>query len=281
MLVASFHHADQQTPQGGAATLESGSSPNFLSKLRVAAPTMTEVRERGVAVTDTRPLEILRDLSRDSDAAKLLLDYFTSTKSNGLPVFSGSRFDLIGNTSDDPARTNAITAEDIAAVSCLGVNISGNAAVDLLEHKNSDIANLLEEISFEADLWDASQAHIEDGDNAASVLWILLREVDGVGPVRASKLMARKRPRLIPIYDKWIDEALGLGGSKGYWKKYRELMLEAPSQGAPLYEQLRGLVTLLDIPETITPLRACDVILWYSTNPRQADRRRRLGLREH
>lgn len=219
---------------------------------------------------------ILRSLSRDSDAAKLLEDYFTATQ-QGLPYFSGSRFNSIG-CGDADADPNLITAQDIAAILCLGVNLKGLAVIDLLEYKSDEIACHLSKISSEANLWDPSQADIELRDSDANKLWWLLRRINDIGPVKASKLMARKRPRLIPIYDQWIEKALRLGSPTGYWTKCRELMLTS-QEGVPLHEQLRSLVLSLDIPQTITPLRACDVILWYSENPSQESRRQSLNLR--
>lgn len=222
--------------------------------------------------------DILQDLSTNSDAAKLLYDYYTETR-KGLPLFSGSRFNEIASASGGTAEPNRITASDLVAVLCLGVNLKGNAVVDILEHKQAIISRALEDISSDEPLWDDNQAGIEKKKSPANELWKILRKIDGIGPVKTSKLMARKRPHLIPIYDDWIDEALDLGGTKRYWTKYRDLMLSSPGGSAPLHAQLQELVSGLDIPQTVTPLRACDVILWYSTNPRQADERKRLGVK--
>lgn len=229
--------------------------------------------------------EILQDLSPNSDAAKLLGNYFAATWEDRAatqiddtpiqkapPFFSGARFNeiLLADGATDPAPYE-ITAADIAAVSCLGVNLPGRTVVELLEHRSGSIFDHLTNIDNDVDLWHPSQAGIEDKDKEgkdthANQLWKLLNEIWGIGPVTASKLMARKRPRLIPVYDKWIKQALHLNGPNDYWTKYRNLMLSSPSGDAPLQAELKKLLQDLKLPDSVTPLRACDVILWYHAN---------------
>ena len=56
-------------------------------------------------------------------------------------------------------------------------------------------------------LWEADERTLA----AATTLWRVLRDIDAVGRTRASKLMARKRPQLIPIVDSVIAGALHSG----------------------------------------------------------------------
>ena len=219
--------------------------------------------------------EVLQDLSPGSDAAKLLKSYYQKTTNSGLPYFSGARFNTLGIDSSGDNKPDEITAEDVAAVLCLGVNLEGRAIVDLLENKRDKISRLLQKLPRNTNLWDESQAAIERKGSDANEVWKLLRSIEDIGPVKASKLMARKRPRLIPIYDQWIDKALNLGSSRGYWTKYRNLMLMEVRGGMIIHEALEALVLSLGLQETVSPLRACDAILWYWTNPGQKEPRDR------
>jgi hypothetical protein len=55
-------------------------------------------------------------------------------------------------------------------------------------------------------LWETTTEDL----GAATHLWDLLRNVDGIGRTRASKLLARKRPHTLPIVDSVISAALQL-----------------------------------------------------------------------
>ena len=73
----------------------------------------------------------------------------------------------------------------------------------------------------DVDLWDVSD---EDLAHAEALYWAL-RELHNVGRTRASKLMARKRPRLIPVVDSVIIEALNLGDDS--WRALRACLSDA------------------------------------------------------
>lgn len=225
---------------------------------------------------DTRLPEILEDLSLGSDAAKLLHDYFTAEIRAGVPHFSGARFELLSPSWRDKTQAFEITPEDIVATQCLGVEFKGRQIIELLEEKRVRITELLKDsrISPNAQLWDDNQEDVEAQDSPANQLWRLLKRPknNGIGATKASKLMARKRPNLFPVYDKWVKAALGRKNADGFWKTYRELVL-IDIDGKPLHEHLQQLVDELSLPREVTPLRACDVILWYSTNPRLENRR--------
>lgn len=205
--------------------------------------------------------EVLQDLTPESRAARLFEYYYCSRNDDGSPRFSGSRFDSLGKHASDDSAANEITAEDIAAVLCLGVNIPGDAVVKLLECNKSQISELLGQIPVNVSLWDSDQAEVEAKSSASNKLWNELKSIHGIKAVKVSKLMARKRPRLIPIYDRRIQAALKLSSATGYWTIYRNLML-ASVNGKPLYEGLQELVAASKVGPNVTALRACDVILW-------------------
>lgn len=219
---------------------------------------------------------ILRDLSPESDAAKLLRDYFTSEQRDGVPRFSGSRFESLTPNSTIETQAFEITAEDIVAVQCLGVGFTGNQVIEILEEKRRAINDLLLEPGMEpnATLWADSQAEVEAPSSPGNRLWDLLKTPrnNGIGPTRASKIMARKRPSLFPVYDKWVAEALKRKNAKRFWTTYRDLML-TDIDGAPLFQHLQRIAVEVSLPQEVTALRVCDVILWYSANRNLEDRR--------
>jgi Family of unknown function (DUF6308) len=54
----------------------------------------------------------------------------------------------------------------------------------------------------------------------------MLRSFNDVGPTTASKILARKRPRLLPIYDLIIAAEFGLKGSLRHWAGMRPALQE-------------------------------------------------------
>jgi hypothetical protein len=78
-----------------------------------------------------------------------------------------------------------------------------------------------------------------------------------MGPVTTAKLLARKRPRLIPVYDSVVQCAFG--GPEGPWKWMNRLFSEA---GGELNTQLPAARGAAAVPEAVTPLRILDVITW-------------------
>jgi hypothetical protein len=57
---------------------------------------------------------------------------------------------------------------------------------------------------------------VED-DSAADQAWHLLEEQEGVGWVTAGKLLARKRPHLIPVWDHVVRCAFGRPDHAWLW----------------------------------------------------------------
>lgn len=93
---------------------------------------------------------------------------------------------------------------------------------------------------------------------AAWRLWpLLLREQHGIGYVTTSKLLARKRPRLIPVYDRVVRERTG--GSDAFWSDLAE---ELRRDGRSLHDRLVRLRSESGVGDDISVLRVFDVIAW-------------------
>ena len=81
----------------------------------------------------------------------------------------------------------------------------------------------------------------------------------GVGETTASKIMARKRPRLIPIYDSVVRKAVHLRHSGEHWQTWRGA-LTGP-EGVDLVASLRR-VRAATGQHHLSLLRVLDIVLW-------------------
>lgn len=208
---------------------------------------------------------ILTDKDQIGEAVTLLHAYFNEPTRSGLPR-TGSRFDSWRGGGDRPESVNVLTEDDIVAVSFLGMRVTGEAAFGLLDTHRENITELLKEIPHDTDLADVSPSDINrfigSGRSEASQLWSIFTNAEGtkwdIGATKASKLLARKRPRLIPIYDSVIDRVTGLGGTaRKQWTDWHEVLTETD-----LPQHLDNIRALSGISETISQLRVMDVVLW-------------------
>lgn len=206
----------------------------------------------------------------EEEAARLLAAYYRRT-ADGLPAYTGSYFNLWAGGGDSGENRDTITADDLIAVSFLAVNIPGDAAIGFLDTQKGKISGLLKEIPTDRNLADVSPAafpKIFGEDSAAMELWHVLRGRDtgrwGVGRTKASKIMARKRPHLIPIYDSVVAPLMGLKKSDDQWITWHGAFLENP--GLP--QRLQQIRDKSGIQEPISDLRAMDIVLWMDGKQR-------------
>ncbi|WP_454857577.1 DUF6308 family protein [Promicromonospora soli] len=211
-------------------------------------------------------------------AAALLRDYYTATMSNGQPWFTGARFESLGGPWNDPSNADRFTAGDVVAVSCLSIDLPGAAAIRILETQAGSIGEWLAAMPrCGVPLWEVSDSEIGPGSSAAELWWLLRDGKDGIGRTTASKLMARKRADLIPIYDSVVGTALGLANAEGHWETMRQLMLTS-IDGAPLHQRLSAMSDEAGLAPLVTPLRVFDVLVWYAYNPNGAVKSRAQGF---
>lgn len=200
----------------------------------------------------------------------LISDYFFTVTGKGVKRFTGAHFETLGGEWHQPATRNVITAGDLAAVSCLSVKVPGAAAVRVLQAQAADITGLLSAMPpVDATLWNVPDSVLNDPDAPASQLWHLLRRGrDGLGPTTTSKIMARKRANLIPVFDTVVQEVLGLPSSENHWATTRRLM-QTEVDGHALHARLAECARRVGVDATVTPLRIFDVAVWYGYNPRR------------
>lgn len=207
--------------------------------------------------------EIL-DSAHVEQAAALVTDYYTKTNKRH-EIRTGARFESWAGGGDAPAYINTITADDLIAVTFLSVDIPGPAAVGILETHKEEISAFLAQIPSTIELASVSVedfAALLGADSAAVKLWKTLRQSNaqrwGVGQTIASKIMARKRPLLIPVYDSVVAPLMGLKNSNSQWMIWHEMLTD----GRGLPERLRTIQELSGVAPHASALRIVDVVLW-------------------
>jgi hypothetical protein len=131
-------------------------------------------------------------------------------------------------------------------------------ALDLLEGALGDeAAAFLEQIPASVNLWDEEAAGLIGKGGPADGLWRLLERQDGAGWVTAGKLLARKRPALIPVYDNVVRCAFGW--PQNIWTALRNALRQDDGSFRAALDDLRQQVGL---PCQVTPLRVLDVAIW-------------------
>ncbi|MFF9038429.1 DUF6308 family protein [Streptomyces sp. NPDC014892] len=103
---------------------------------------------------------------------------------------------------------------------------------------------------------EAEAADLAEGAPAHTA-WRVLCNETGIGWVTAAKLLARKRPRLLPVYDQVVRCILGR--PRSFWL---DLHGALSADNHALHRELLALRQSADLPATVSALRVCDVVLW-------------------
>lgn len=210
-----------------------------------------------------QPDELVRVRIRDVLAAPGVDDLVAAYFNSDGP-FAGTLFDLLG---ENPS--NVLTLDDLLATTLLDISWRPLAVRALLAEGDHVTAGLAT-IPTNLDLWNAGP----DAIQSATVLHQWFDQLPGVGPVIASKLLARKRPRLVPIHDDVVFRVLAPPRNK-FWVTLAAALTDSALRAA--IEDLRPAGD-----ESISLLRLLDVAIWIrhsrSRNARNA--RRAVGVPE-
>lgn len=202
------------------------------------------------------PLEWLSG-DRHAVAVEDLSRYMTS--------YSGRHFERFAARTDP----NQFEADDVIAVSCLSVDVPAETAAWLLlgdgKVKCSELLHRMP--GRDVRIVDVDPAT----DDAANALWNLLTDQHQLGPTIVSKLMAAKRPALIPIYDSFVADALLPAAARrrwSWWHPWHQLL--AGPEGTRILDHLDALRSAVPEASGLRDLRVLDIVIWMSE-----DRRRR------
>lgn len=202
---------------------------------------------------DLRVLALL-DASNESAAVGLLQEYFAPCPPGG---FTGSQFERLGGGGDRPAIAFEYTAEDLIAVTMLSVEIRREVALHILVANQDRLSELLRKVPTDLDLVDVDPAGITP-EWPAWRLYHWLIAVPHLGRTTVTKLIARKRPRLIPIFDTEINRVLGLNNG-AHWAP---LAAELQSRNRQVHNRLVELHASAQLAPEVSPLRVLDVLAW-------------------
>lgn len=192
----------------------------------------------------------------EADGSAFLKEYYTDG------YYTGSHFETIGAQA---GTEDVFTAADLYSVSTLSVDVPAQAGIAILGTEASAFNGLLEQIPNLA-IGSLSEPEFEKHlgpESKAMELWDLLRRNRpgdsrwGLGPTTTSKIMARKRPHLIPIEDSVVDRVIERGRGDS-WRLWWEALQD---EGDYLEERATKLRAEIGRPELST-LRVFDVMLW-------------------
>lgn len=219
-------------------------------------------------------IEVPEPLLDVSYAAGLVEEYLRKD-GDGRFRYSGAYFERLGGGGDRPEVAYQVTAEDLLAVSMLSVRVIRYYALDVLVYQASKISGLLAQIPVDVTLADAKADRLIADGGPASELWTLLREIkpslerSRLGRVAAGKLLARKRPQLIPVYDSYVEKVLNRTHVHGtFWRDLRCQL----TKDTQLLSELEAVRARAGAGAAhLSLLRVFDIMCWMHGGKQQAD----------
>ncbi|GAB7186950.1 hypothetical protein ATKI12_6781 [Kitasatospora sp. Ki12] len=216
--------------------------------------------------------EVYRDRE---ESLRLLRTYFTRRRERGDLWYSGAHFERLDGGGDRPGVADRFTADDLVAVTMLSVQVKPHGAVDLLTDPGGHWHRLLSAIPRDARLEDPDSDALVAPGGPAWELWERLADPaktypakpDGGGPVVAGKLLARKRPHLVPVYDERIKALFRRPRTdRTFWA---DLAAALRADGGAFRADLAEVRAEAGIGEEIGVLRVLDVIGWMHQGERE------------
>ena len=173
-------------------------------------------------------------------------------RSDDPPFFRGAFFD---NCAPNPEDDNHFTPADLLSLPMLSIGLGQYRTVpEVLYYRSERYSALLKDIGPDRDLADESNPLLEDWP--AHQLEKALCEIQGVGKVTATKLIARKRPRLFPILDRVVESRLAPD------TVFFDTVHAEISSNQQLRDRLDSVRGETGLPDTISHLRILDVVSW-------------------
>jgi hypothetical protein len=201
---------------------------------------------------------------RDEEYATRLVKRYLATDSAGRARYSGAYFERLGGGGDRPETAFTFTAEDLLAVSMLQ-----RPHRRLLRPAHPALPGPRAERPPRRDppdvtLTDPQAADLIAEDGPAQALWQAICDIhprpeyDRAGPVAAGKLLARKRPHLIPVYDSRVKKVLSRPRiDRSWWHDLRAQLIKDHE----LLSQLKSVRGRADAGHMFL-LRVFDVMCW-------------------
>ena len=189
-------------------------------------------------------------------AVDLLGHYFTPDK------FTGSHWDGFDPSGMREASANEFTSDDVASAALLNTPVPGHAVVHLLITQRERFSELLRTVGPDRDFIDVDPD--PSGKDMAPVyeLYEALKTLPKIGPTIASKLVARKRPRLFPIIDAELRQTVFYETRQDTHRGRQLLHAEFSAQDRTLWKRLASYHSAASLPAEVSMLRVFDVLAW-------------------
>ena len=207
----------------------------------------------GAVGTDRDALGVIDELVEQPNTTDLVRAFYNPQFANELSDradFVGELFVTLGDTPSD-----SFEADDLLAVHLTGMTFRVSTTKALLEpgKERDKVCCLLSEIPNDVDIWDANEEM-----SSANKLWERLvgSRYPGVGWVTAGKLLARKRPRLIPVIDSVIEKRVPLPDNH-YWSLFQNYLRSEGSKEKVESLRPEGLSA-----SSTSTLRLLDTAIW-------------------
>jgi hypothetical protein len=201
---------------------------------------------------------LLDQVSR-SDSGKLLKDYLSDNVIDGREPRSGRLFEKFQEAENKPFE---VTPSDLLSITQLSMRIGGPQSisdvgvVNLFRDENlTAISQHLKKIDPNLTLEKMSLKEFENFRIISIELFELLTQI-GFKDVAKYKLLARKRPNVCPIRDKFVRQALG--NPKGWYRSWFEAF--QPEIG--VVAELQTLRKNCPAARHLSLLRVADIIIW-------------------
>jgi hypothetical protein len=192
-----------------------------------------------------------------ADVAGALEKYFSETGKG----FTGSQFESLIKDSDP----FVISERDLLAMTTLSVDIPARAALWILSKEGQDkTSTILRDIPVDTDIWDPAVNEVFADDGKVMDLWRLLGQANwpiaktggGLsGITKRSKIMAAKRPRLIPVLDRVVKGTLPK--TENSWTAIQDVLKVEKNRKA-----LQKALDLKVVPSSVSLLRRIDIVIW-------------------
>lgn len=197
---------------------------------------------------------VLQSDSNES-AVEVLRTYYGNADGRPHP-YTGAAFDFWDPRGSREADRDQFTSDDLVAATFLSVDVPPMASYQLLVEQTAAFSELLATVGPDRDLVDVDE-DIDDSEWPGWKLIKAVRSLRGVGPTTASKLVARKRPKLRPIWDEVVGNVVG--AQDNYWAPLRDLLLK---DGREVQERLIAIRAEASLPDSVSAIRVFDVMAW-------------------
>lgn len=217
------------------------------------------------SITLTRRLHI----EETDDAVYLLQQYYAGLIAKNFGGFEGGHWDGFDPSGTYGTSPDDFTADDLLSASLLSADIPPAAIARILWDRDlrACLSKALRSLGDDRDMAGLTDAEVREIERS-NAIWPLLRSIAGLGPTRTSKLIARKRPHLIPIYDSVVGKAVYGGTTRGYWKR---LHAGLTANDAALHKHLISLRQEAGLETWVSPLRIFDVVAWLDASGKGDD----------